>query len=41
MSIHPAAKAAMIEAGVWEDPVLRNQYLKSYAKYDAEAAEGA
>lgn len=31
-------KAAMIEAGVWDDPVLRNKYLKSYADYDAEAA---
>ena len=35
-------KEAMIEAGVWEDPVLRNKYLKSYADYDAAAAaEGA
>jgi hypothetical protein len=34
-------KEAMIEAGVWDDPVLRNQYLKSYAKYDKQATEGA
>ena len=34
-------KEAMIEAGVWDDPVLRNKYLKSYADYDARAAEGA
>lgn len=39
--ISPERKAAMIEAGVWEDPVLRNKYLKSYATYDKEAAEGA
>ncbi len=40
--ISPERKEAMIEAGVWEDPVLRNKYLKSYATYDQEAsAEGA
>ena len=40
--ISPERKDAMIEAGVWDDPVLRNKYLKSYATYDAEAAsEGA
>ena len=40
--ISPERKEAMIEAGVWEDPVLRNKYLKSYSKYDQEAsAEGA
>jgi hypothetical protein len=40
--ISPERKEAMIEAGVWEDPVLRNKYLKSYATYDKEAqAEGA
>jgi hypothetical protein len=39
--ISPERKAAMIEAGVWEDPVLRNKYLKAYSTYDAEAAEGA
>lgn len=40
--ISPERKEAMIEAGVWEDPVLRNKYLKSYAEYDAAAAaEGA
>jgi hypothetical protein len=36
--ISPERKEAMIEAGVWEDPVLRNKYLKSYATYDQEAA---
>jgi len=40
--ISPERKEAMVEAGVWEDPVLRNKYLKSYATYDQEAsAEGA
>ncbi len=39
--ISPERREAMIEAGVWDDPVLRNKYLKSYATYDAEAAEGA
>ena len=35
-------KEAMIEAGVWDDPKLRNKFLKSYATYDKEAQrEGA
>ena len=29
-------KAAMIEAQVWDDPVLRERYLKQYQKYDRE-----
>lgn len=29
-------KEAMIERGVWEDPVLRNKFLKAYAKWDEE-----
>lgn len=40
--ISPERKEAMIEAGVWDDPVLRNKYLKSYSDYDkAASAEGA
>ena len=40
--ISPERRTAMEEAGVWDDPVLRNKYLKSYADYDAAAsAEGA
>lgn len=40
--ISPDRKEAMIEAGVWDDPVLRNKYLKSYSDYDkAASAEGA
>ena len=30
-------KAAMIEAGVWDDPKERERYLKSYQKYDRDA----
>lgn len=30
-------RKAMEEAGVWDDPVLRNRYLKSYQNYDAVA----
>jgi hypothetical protein len=36
--VSAARKAAMVEAGVWEDPKLRQKYLKSYAKYDRENA---
>ncbi len=32
-------REAMEEAGVWEDPKLRNKYLASYAKYDEEASQ--
>jgi hypothetical protein len=39
--ISPERKSAMEEAGVWDDPVLRNKYLKAYATYDTSAAEGA
>ena len=39
--ISPERREAMEEAGVWEDPVLRNKYLKAYATYDKENAEGA
>jgi len=39
--ISPERKEAMVEAGVWDDPVLRNKYLKSYSNYDKQAAEGA
>lgn len=39
--ISPERKAAMEEAGVWEDPVLRNKYLKAYSTYDKQAETGA
>ena len=39
--ISPERRSAMEEAGVWDDPVLRNKYLKSYSDYDKQAAEGA
>lgn len=32
-------KQAMIDAGVWDDPVLRKKYLKSYRKWDRENPE--
>ena len=34
--VTPDRKQAMIDAGVWEDPVARNRYLKSYQNYDRE-----
>lgn len=34
--ISPERKQAMIDAGVWEDAVLRQRYLKQYAKWDRE-----
>jgi len=34
--ISPERKQAMTEAGVWDDPVLRQRYLKQYAKWDRE-----
>jgi len=33
-------KQAMQDANVWEDPKLRQKYLKSYARYDAQAKSG-
>lgn len=32
--ISPERKAAMQDAGVWDDPVLRQRYIKRYAEYD-------
>jgi hypothetical protein len=32
--VTPERKQAMIEAGVWDDPVLRQRYLKAYQDYD-------
>jgi hypothetical protein len=32
--ISPERKAALIEAGAWDDPVLRAKYVKRYAEYD-------
>jgi len=34
--ISPERKQAMIDAGVWEDAVLRQRYLKQYAKWDRD-----
>lgn len=38
--ISPERREAMEEAGVWDDPVLRNKYLKAYADYDRNAEGG-
>jgi hypothetical protein len=32
--ISPERKQALVEAGVWDDPVLRNKYIKRYVEYD-------
>lgn len=34
--VSPERKAALVEMGVWDDPVLRSRYLKQYQKYDRE-----
>lgn len=34
--ISPERKQALIEAGVWDDPVLRNRYVQRYADYDRQ-----
>lgn len=34
--VSPERKAALIEAGAWDDPVLRQKYLKRYAQWDRE-----
>ncbi len=32
--VSPERKQALIDAGVWDDPVLRTRYLKRYKEYD-------
>ena len=32
--ISPERKQALMDAGVWDDPVLRMKYVKQYAEYD-------
>jgi hypothetical protein len=34
--VSPERKNAMIQAGVWDDPVLRQRYLKQYARWDRD-----
>ena len=36
--VTPERKQAMIEAGIWDDPVRRNQMLKAYQAYDKSSA---
>jgi len=37
--ISPERKEALIQAGVWDDPVLRNRYVKRYQEWDRENRE--
>lgn len=37
--ISPERKQALIDAGVWDDPVLRMKYVKRYAQYDRDRSE--
>lgn len=39
--ISPERKQALIEAGVWDDPILRQKYVKRYAEYDRNAKSQA
>jgi hypothetical protein len=32
--ISPERKQALVDAGVWDDPILRMKYVKRYAEYD-------
>jgi len=32
--ISPERKQALVDAGVWDDPVLRQKYVRRYAEYD-------
>jgi hypothetical protein len=34
--VSPERKQALIEAGVWDDPVLRQRYVKRYSEYDKQ-----
>ena len=36
--VTPERRQAMIEAGVWDDPVRRTQMLKAYQAYDRNSA---
>jgi hypothetical protein len=36
--VTPDRKAAMIEAGIWDDPVARNRMLKAYQEYDKQSS---
>jgi hypothetical protein len=36
--VTPERKQAMVEAGVWDDPVARKRYLKAYQDYDRNTA---
>lgn len=37
--VTPERKQAMIDAGMWDDPVKRNQMLRTYIEYDRQNAD--
>ncbi|MEN9419831.1 MAG: hypothetical protein RI988_3452 [Pseudomonadota bacterium] len=39
--VTPERRAALEELGAWEDPVLREKYLRAYAKYDRNSGANA
>ena len=39
--VTPERKKAMMEAGMWDDPVKRNKMLKRYAEHDRQSGGGA
>jgi len=36
--VTPERKAAMMEAGIWDDPAARNRVLKAYQEYDKQGS---
>lgn len=38
--VTPDRKQAMIDAGIWDDPVRRNKMLKAYAEFDRDQSSG-
>jgi len=39
--ISPERKQALVDAGVWDDPVLRQKYVKRYSEYDRQQKSNA
>ncbi len=35
--VSPERKKALVEMGAWDDPVLRDKYLRAYQRYDADS----
>ena len=38
VSVTPERKQAMIDAGIWDDPVRRAKQIKAYQAYDRNSA---